>query len=84
MPHIDPLRIIFNFIKSTPPFVSSDSIIIPHNSGHRDILKCAARGDSVDIFDEDLGRRLKGEISKKLYRTGAVREFELEFTVLED
>jgi|UPI0004937DBA hypothetical protein len=84
MPHSDPLRIIFNFIKSNPPFVTSESILIPHTAAHRDILKCAARGDSVDVFDEDVGRRLKGDISKKLYRMNATQDFELEFTVLED
>ena len=84
MPHNTPLVLTLTFIKSNPPYVETHSIRVPPESAHRDVLKCAEVNDHVDIFDEDAGRRFKGTIFKKLYRTGAVREFEIDFTVLED
>lgn len=84
MSHCNSIEIIFHFIKLTPPFVESKSIIIPPEAGHRDVLECASLDENVDIFDESAGRRLKGKIIKKLYPTDPVGTYGIQFFVLED
>ena len=79
-----PLVITVNFINPTFPTVTTQSIRIPAGSAHREVFKCAGAGDVVDVFDEGVGKRLRGTIVRKELFTNATLGFELNFIVVED